>query len=466
MENRKNKYFGTDGFRGEAGAGLTALHAYKIGRFLGWFYASPLSGCMEAVYRVRALIGRDTRLSGDMLENAVCAGLCASGADVYTLGVTTTPSVAYLAWQEGFDFGIMITASHNPFCDNGIKIISRAGEKLCDEVTLLAEAYLDGDVQSLGVQGELPLAKGGRIGRVFGYGEGRARYAEYLRSLASYSYGGLRVGLDTANGAAYQIAKEVFLALGAKVEQIGAEPDGLNINEACGSTHTEKLCALVREKGLSLGFAFDGDGDRCIAADENGNVCDGDKMLYIFAKSLCERGKLAHKTAVATVMSNSGLDAALSREGIELSQTAVGDRFVYERMQKNGFCLGGEQSGHIIFREYATTGDGILAAIMLADEVCRSGKPLSELARPVVLYPQHTVNVRVRDKSAVIRDAAVLAAVKMAEDEIDGKGRVLLRESGTEPLVRVMVECESEEKCREYAKGIAGVIAERGGTHE
>lgn len=462
MSNSKNKYFGTDGFRGEAGVGLTALHAYKIGRFLGWYYSSALSGCMETCYRPRAVIGKDTRISGDMLECALAAGLCASGADAYLLHVVTTPCVAYITREDGFDFGVMITASHNPFGDNGIKIIGRSGEKLCSGDEALAEAYIDGDMQKLCVRGELPFAKGRDIGRVFDYAEGKRRYTEYLSSLGGLSLAGLRIGLDTANGASHEIAAEVFRALGASVYLIGAEPTGVNVNEACGSTHTEKLCALVRENKLDAGFAFDGDGDRCIAVDENGSVADGDKILYVLAKRLKRKCALSGGAVVATVMSNSGLSAALEREGISCVQTAVGDRFVYERMKKEGYTLGGEQSGHVIMRAYATTGDGILTALMLAEEMRESGKGLCELAAPVVLRPQYLRNVRVKDKGAAAADSAVTAAVKRAESFLGSEGRVLLRQSGTEPVLRINIECADEEKCMICAEAIERAITEGG----
>ena len=462
-EKIKNKYFGTDGFRGEAGVGLTSAHAYKIGRFLGWYYSSPLSGCAKAGARPRVVLGKDTRRSSYMLEYSIAAGLAASGADVYMLHVTTTPSVSYVTRQDGFDCGIMITASHNPFYDNGIKVINRYGEKLDDATTALIEDYIDGDMKALGVStADLPEAQGEKIGCIVDYASGRNRYMAYLISLASHSYKNLRIGLDCANGASWMIAKAVFSALGAHVEVIGAEPDGLNINRACGSTHTEKLRTLVKERRLDVGFAFDGDADRCIAVDEKGNEVDGDKMLYILGKRLHARGMLKNDTVVATVMSNSGFVASLGEAGMKCVQTTVGDRFVYECMQENDYALGGEQSGHIIIKKYATTGDGILTAIMLTEELCDTKASLSELASPVVLYPQYTQNVRVSDKNAAMNDSAVRAAAAKAEREIGGKGRVLLRKSGTEPLVRVMVECESAEECRAHAEAIAEVIKERG----
>ena len=462
-EKTKNKYFGTDGFRGEAGVNLTSMHAYRIGRFLGWYYSSSLSGCTKTGYRPRIVVGKDTRRSSYMLEYSIVAGLTASGADVYMLHVTTTPSVSYVTRQDDFDCGIMITASHNPFYDNGIKVINRYGEKLDDDTTSLIESYIDGDMRAFGLNStDLPLAQREKIGCIVDYASGRNRYVAYLISLASHSYKKLRIGLDSANGASWMIAKSVFSALGAQVEVIGAEPDGLNVNNGYGSTHMEKLCRLVKERHLDVGFAFDGDADRCIAVDENGNIVDGDKMLYILGKRLKSHSMLKNDTVVATVMSNSGFVASLERAGMKCVQTTVGDRFVYECMYENDYTLGGEQSGHIILKKYATTGDGILTAIMITEEICDTKSKLSELAEPVTLYPQYTRNVRVKDKRAVSADSEVIAAVRHVEALINKKGRALLRESGTEPVVRVMIECESEEKCVEYADIIAGVIKERG----
>ena len=459
----KNKYFGTDGFRGEAGVNLTSMHAYKIGRFLGWYYSSPLSGCTKAGYRPRVVIGKDTRRSSYMLEYSIVAGLTVSGADVYMLHVTTTPSVSYATRQDEFDCGIMITASHNPFYDNGIKVINRYGEKIDDDTTALIEAYLDGDMRALGISGDdLPIERREKIGCIMDYASGRNRYIAYLISLASHSYKNLRIGLDSANGASWMIARAVFSALGAQVEVIGAEPDGLNINRDCGSTHIEKLCRLVKERHLDAGFAFDGDADRCIAVDENGNIVDGDKILYILGNRLKSRDMLKNNTVVATVMSNSGFVASLEEAGMKCIQTTVGDRFVYECMQENDCALGGEQSGHIIMKKYATTGDGILTAIMLTEELCDSKRTLFSLAEPVVLYPQYMRNIKVKDKNAVTCDSAVLTAVAEVEKSINKKGKALLRKSGTEPVVRIMIECESEEKCIEYADDIARVIAEGG----
>lgn len=462
-ERTANKYFGTDGFRGEANVNLTSLQAYKVGRFLGWYYASELSGCSKAGYRPRIVIGKDTRRSSYMLEYSIVAGITASGADAYMLHVTTTPSVSYVTRQDDFDCGIMITASHNPFYDNGIKVINRYGEKLDDKTTLMVEAYLDGDLKALGVSGnDLPLAQRERIGCIVDYVSGRNRYLGYLISLASNSYKKLRIGFDCANGASWMIARNVFSALGAQTVVIGAQPDGLNVNAGCGSTHMENLCRLVREQHLDLGFAFDGDADRCIAVDENGNVVDGDAIMYILGKRLKGRGMLNDDTVVATVMSNSGLIASLEEIGIKCAQTTVGDRFVYECMQKNDYSLGGEQSGHIILKKYATTGDGILTAIMITEEICDSKLSLSKLVEPVKLYPQLMKNLRVKDKKAAVTDEEVQKKVAEVEKLIAGKGRVLLRQSGTEPVIRVMVEAESSEKCERYVDMVAEVIVARG----
>lgn len=462
-ERKGNKYFGTDGFRGEANQGLTSMHAYQVGRFLGWYYASKLSGCEKAGYRPKIVIGKDTRRSSYMLEYSLVAGLTASGADAYMLHVTTTPSVSYVTRQDEFDCGIMITASHNPFYDNGIKVINRYGEKLDDATTALIEAYIDGDMKALGVSApDLPLAQGERIGCIVDYVSGRNRYVGYLISLASNSYKNLRIGLDCANGASWMIARHVFGALGAQIEVIGAEPDGLNINQKCGSTHIENLCKLVKEKHLDVGFAFDGDTDRCIAVDEKGKVVDGDAMLYVLGKRLMNKGMLNGNTVVATVMSNSGLVNSLAKIGISCAQTTVGDRFVYECMQANDYSLGGEQSGHIILKKYATTGDGLLTAIMMCEEICDSKRALSELTEDIMLYPQHTKNIRVKDKGAVMADKTVLAELKEVEKLIDGKGRALLRQSGTEPVIRVMIESETMDQCESYADRIITAI-EKGG---
>ena len=463
ISKAKNKYFGTDGFRGEANLSLTSMQAYKVGRFLGWYYRSPLSNCQNAGYRPRIVIGKDTRRSSYMLEYSIAAGITASGADAYMLHVTTTPSVSFVTRQDEFDCGIMITASHNPFYDNGIKVINKFGEKLDDSIAALIEAYIDGDLSALGINsGDLPLAQRERIGCIVDYVSGRNRYVGYLISLASNSYKKLKIGLDCANGASWMIAKAVFDALGAQTYVIGAEPDGLNVNLGCGSTHPEKLCELVKREHLDLGFAFDGDADRCIAVDENGEIVDGDKMMYILANRLKSRGMLSANTVVATVMSNSGFFASLKKAGVDCVQTKVGDRFVYEEMQKNDYSLGGEQSGHIILKKYATTGDGILTAIMLTEEVCDRKTSLAKLSEGVFLYPQLTVNLKVKDKAAVVCDSEVLSTLKEVEERISGRGRALLRESGTEPVVRVMIEAETKALCEAYAKMLADTISERG----
>lgn len=459
----KNKYFGTDGFRGEANLTLTSMQAYQVGRFLGWYYASPLSGCDKLGYRPRIVIGKDTRRSSYMIEYSLVAGITASGADAYMLHVTTTPSVSYVTRQDEFDCGIMITASHNPFYDNGIKVINRYGEKLDDQTTAWIEAYLDGNLKRLGVSGsDLPLAHRDRIGCIVDYVAGRNRYLGYLISVASHSYKKLKIGLDCANGASWMLAKSLFGALGAQTVVIGVEPDGLNVNKKCGSTHVENLCNLVREQHLDVGFAFDGDADRCIAVDENGNVVDGDAMLYILGQRLKDRGVLNNDTIVATIMSNSGLVKSLEKIGIRCAQTKVGDRFVYECMQENDYSLGGEQSGHIILKKYASTGDGLLTAIMLTEEICDRKTTLSKLTESLQVYPQYMKNVRVKDKAAVLADAEVQKELKAVEQCIDGKGRALLRESGTEPVIRVMIEAETEEACVTYTERIVEKIIERG----
>ena len=462
-ERKKNKYFGTDGFRGEANLNLTSMQAYKVGRFLGWYFANEALNNGKAKYRPRIVIGKDTRRSSYMLEYSIVAGLTASGADAYMLHVTTTPSVSYVTRQEEFDCGIMITASHNPFYDNGIKIINRHGEKFDDDTTALIEAYIDGDMKAIGVKEEdLPYATREKLGCIIDYCSGRNRYIGYLISIASHSYKNLKIGLDCANGASWMIAKSVFSALGAQTIVIGDEPDGLNVNEDCGSTHIEKLCKLVKEQHLDLGFAFDGDADRCIAVDGNGKVVDGDKMLYILGLRLKSRGMLNDNTVVSTIMSNSGFVSSLEKAGIKSVQTNVGDRFVYECMQDNGYTLGGEQSGHIILKKYATTGDGILTAIMVAEEVCDSKRTLAELADKVTLFPQYTKNVRVKSKPAVFEDANVLNKLEEVKALIGNEGRALLRQSGTEPVIRIMIEAVTMEKCEEYAEMLANAVIEGG----
>lgn len=443
------QYFGTDGFRGEANVSLTASHAYKIGRFLGWYYGKD--------HTCRAVIGKDTRRSSYMLEASLVAGLNASGADVYLLHVTTTPSVSYVArTEQNFDCGIMISASHNPYYDNGIKLLNSQGEKLETEVIDQIEAYLSGTME------ELPLAKGKQIGRVVDYAAGRNRYIGYLISLATRSYRDIKVGLDCANGSAWMIAKSVFDALGAETHVINDKPNGLNINANCGSTHVEVLQQFVREHKLDIGFAYDGDADRCIAVDENGDVVDGDKILYIYGRYLKERGKLRNNTVVTTVMSNLGLYKAFGQFGIDYVQTAVGDKYVYENMTANGHRLGGEQSGHIIFSKYASTGDGILTSIKLMEVMLERKTKLSKLAEPVHLYPQLLRNVKVTDKEAAILDGDVVEAVDAAAKGLGSDGRILVRPSGTEPLVRVMVEAENDAICNAYAQQIVDVLKRKG----
>ena len=463
-DNIKTKYFGTDGFRGEANEILNSDKAYKIGRFLGWFYANPKYNMQKPGYRPKIVIGKDTRRSSYMLEYAVAAGAAASGADVELLHVTTTPSVSYIVRQDCFDCGVMITASHNPFYDNGIKVINSNGEKLEDGVAYLAEAYLDGDFKTLGLDGEsdLPFAKRSDIGTINDYSSGRNRYIGYLISLARHSMKKLRIGLDTANGASWMIARSVFEALGAQVFIINNQPDGLNINLNAGSTHIEDFCKFVKENKLDLGFAFDGDADRCIAVDENGKEVDGDKIMYLLACKLQSEGSLEKDTVVATIMSNSGLEKALKNKGLKLVRTKVGDRFVFERMMNDGYVLGGEQSGHVIIRKYATTGDGVLTAIMVTEEVLERKESLSKLVAPVKLFPQKTKNVRVTDKSAAVQDEAVQAKFEEVNKEIGDNGRALLRQSGTEPVIRITVEYQTLQGCEEYIDKIYNVVKKRG----
>ncbi len=442
------KYFGTDGFRGEANVNLTVEHAFKVGRFLGWYYGRE--------HKCRVVIGKDTRRSSYMFEYALVAGLTASGADAYLLHVTTTPSVSYVVRTEDFDCGIMISASHNPYYDNGIKVINGKGEKLEESVIEKIEEYLDGKIQ------EIPLAVNEAIGCTVDYAAGRNRYVGYLISLAIHSYKNFRVGLDCANGSAWMIAKNVFDALGAKTYVINNEPNGFNINTNCGSTHIENLQKYVAEKGLDVGFAFDGDADRCLCVDEKGNLVDGDKILYISGKYMKERGELANNTVVTTVMSNFGLYKALDSAGIQYEKTAVGDKYVYENMVKNGHKIGGEQSGHIIFSNYATTGDGILTAIKMMEVIISKKQPLSQLAEPVKIYPQLLKNVRVADKKTAREDCDVQAAVKKVEAALGDTGRILVRESGTEPVIRVMVEAESDAICQTYVDQVVAVLQEKG----
>ncbi len=451
------KYFGTDGFRGEAGVTLTSEHAYKIGRFLGWYFSD------NGHHRVRVVIGKDTRRSSYMFEYAIVAGLTASGTDVYMLHVTTTPSVSYAVAGDDFDCGIMISASHNPFYDNGIKLVNHRGEKMDDETIEKIETYLDGNLKELGIETpDLPFATGEKLGEIVDYAAGRNRYIGYLISLSRYSFKPYRIGLDCANGSSWMIAKSVFEALGAKVSVIHASPDGFNINRGAGSTHIEALCRHVQENNLDIGFAFDGDADRCIAVDEHGNVVNGDHILYLLATVLKKNGELTNNTVVTTIMSNMGLYKALTEAGIDYVQTTVGDRFVWENMVKTGNCIGGEQSGHIILSKYATTGDGILTAIKIMEAVISSKLPLSKLAEPVKMYPQVLKNIKVADKAAVRSNKAVQQALQDAGQSLGNNGRVLLRESGTEPVVRVMAEAGSGAQCESIVNEIISVIRAEG----
>nr|WP_325220801.1 phosphoglucosamine mutase [uncultured Oscillibacter sp.] len=447
------KYFGTDGFRGRAGQGLTADHAYRIGRFLGWYYGRGR--------RAQIVVGKDTRRSSYMLEYAVSAGLAASGADVYLLHVTTTPSVSYAVRADGFDCGVMISASHNSYGDNGIKLLNREGEKMDEGTIALVEAYLDGCLEMDGQRWkELPTAEGEAVGSVIDHSAGRNRYTGYLISLALHSFKGKKVALDCANGSAWAIAPSVFRALGAEVYPINDRPDGLNINRDAGSTHIEGLRRFVKENRMDVGFAYDGDADRCLAVDENGELVDGDQIMYIYAGYMAERGKLLTNTVVTTVMSNFGLYKALDAKGIGYAKTAVGDKYVYEYMVEHGCRIGGEQSGHIIFSKYARTGDGILTSLKLMEVMMAKKLPLSRLKEGMTIYPQVLINIRVKDKGAAQADPAVQAAVKAVEERLGDTGRILVRESGTEPLVRVMVEAETEAVCQELAESVAAVLRE------
>lgn len=442
------KYFGTDGFRGEANRKLTVEHAFKVGRLLGWYYGQE--------YKARIVIGKDTRRSSYMFEYALAAGLTASGADAYLLHVTTTPSVSFVVRTEDFDCGIMISASHNPYYDNGIKVINGRGEKLEEETIEKIESYLDGEM------GEIPFAKRDAIGRTVDYAAGRNRYIGYLISLATRSFKNMRVGLDCANGSASAIAKNVFDALGAETHVINNTPDGLNINTNCGSTHIEGLQKYVVENHLDVGFAYDGDADRCLAVDSEGKLVDGDKILYVCGKYMKEQGTLVNNTVVTTVMSNFGLYKAFEREGISYEKTAVGDKYVYENMSQNGHCLGGEQSGHIIFSKHATTGDGILTSLKLMEVILEKKETLAKLADEVQIYPQVLKNVRVKDKEAAQADRDVQAEVQKVSDALGDTGRILVRPSGTEPLIRVMVEAPTDEICGKYVAQVVEMIEKKG----
>ena len=456
------KYFGTDGFRGEANVNLTADHAFKVGRFLGWYY-TQLKRRNGSDGPARIVIGKDTRRSSYMFEYSLVGGLVASGADAYLLHVTTTPSVAYVVRTDGFDCGIMISASHNPYYDNGIKLINGSGEKMDESIIALVEAYIDGELVAFDRRWEeLPLARKELIGRTVDYVSGRNRYIGYLISLGMYSFKGIKVGLDCANGSSWNIAKNVFDALGAKTYVINAEPDGYNINTNAGSTYIEVLQKFVVENGLDVGFAYDGDADRCLCVDEKGNVITGDHILYIYGKYMKERNKLLGNTVVTTVMSNFGLYKAFDELGIEYAKTAVGDKYVYEYMMNNGCRLGGEQSGHIIFSKYASTGDGILTSLKMMEVMMAKKKTLNQLCEGLTIYPQILKNVKVADKAVAQADPDVQAAVAEVAAKLGDSGRILVRESGTEPKIRVMVEAESLETCREYVDHVVETIKRKG----
>ena len=442
------KYFGTDGFRGEANVVLTVEHAFKVGRFLGWYYGQE--------HKARVVIGKDTRRSSYMFEDALSAGLTASGADVYLLHVTTTPSVSYVTRTEDFDCGIMISASHNIFYDNGIKVINAKGHKLEAEVEEKIESYIDG------TWGEIPYATRDAIGRTVDYSAGRNRYIGHLIAMATRSFKDKRVGLDCSNGSASSIAKSVFDALGAKTYVINSEPDGTNINRNCGSTHIHVLQEFVKEKKLDVGFAYDGDADRCLAVDENGNEVDGDLILYVCGKYLKEQGRLNNDTIVTTIMSNLGLYKACDKAGIKYEKTAVRDKYVYENMVQNNHCLGGEQSGHIIFSKYATTGDGILTSLLLMEVMLEKKQTLAKLTEEVKIYPQLLKNVRVSDKKTARENAEVIKAVEAVTEALGNDGRILVRESGTEPVIRVMVEASTDELCEKYVNQVVEVMHQQG----
>lgn len=446
------KYFGTDGYRGEANVVLTADTAFRVGKFLGWYYQNK----KKAGERCRIVIGKDTRRSSYMFEYSIAAGITASGADAYLLHVTTTPSVSYVVRSEDFDCGVMISASHNPFYDNGLKVINGNGEKLGDDVIQEIENYLDG------LTPEIPLATRENIGRTVDFAAGRNRYIGYLISLATRSFKGKKIALDCANGSASSVAKAVFDALGADTHVIHNEPNGININDHCGSTHIESLQKYVVDEGCDIGFAFDGDADRCLAVDEDGNLVNGDQIMYVCGKYMKEHGLLADDTIVTTVMSNFGLYKALDQEGIHYEKTKVGDRFVYENMSENGFSLGGEQSGHIIFLRHATTGDGILTSIKVMEAMLGKKQSLKELCQGFTVYPQVLKNVEVKDKESAQKDPAVVQAVEDVTNALGADGRILLRASGTEPLVRVMVEADTQEKCEKYVDQVIAVMKDQG----
>ncbi len=445
------KYFGTDGFRGEANKALTAQKAFRVGRYIGWYY-----GQQHDDGRARIIIGKDTRRSSYMLEAALTAGITSSGSDAYLLHVTTTPSVSYCCRTDGFDCGIMISASHNPFYDNGIKIMRANGQKIEAEIEEKIEAYIDGEIE------EIPLAEREAIGNVVDYAAGRNRYIGYLMTVPTRAFNGMKIGLDCANGASWNIARSVYEALGAKVYVINNTPDGLNINTNCGSTHIENLKKFVLDNGLNVGFAYDGDADRCLAVDELGNEVNGDQIMFLCGKYMKETGRLDGNTIVTTIMSNMGLYKACEAIGIRTEKTAVGDKYVAENMMANGFMIGGEQSGHIIFAKYATTGDGILTSLMVMMTMLDKKLPLSMLAGEMKMYPQCLKNVVVKDKEEAQKNPAVLAGVEAVNKALAGDGRMLLRASGTEPKIRVMVEAKTDEICEQYVDQLIEVIKAEG----
>ena len=445
------KYFGTDGFRGEANVDLTVEHAYKVGRYLGYYY-----GKQHDDGKAHVVIGKDTRLSSYMFEYSLVAGLTASGADVYLMHVTPTPSVSYIVRTGDFDCGIMISASHNPYYDNGIKVINGQGYKLEVAIENEIEQYIDGEL------GEIPFAKKDSIGKTTDYTMGRNRYIGYLLTIPTRPFKGMRIGLDCANGASYLVAKSVYDALGAKTYVINNEPNGTNINTDCGSTHIDKLQAFVKEKGLDVGFAFDGDADRCLAVDDKGEIVDGDKILYVCGRYLKDKGELNNNTIVTTIMSNLGLYKALDKKGINYEKTAVGDKYVFENMMEHGHSIGGEQSGHIIFSKYATTGDGVLTSLMIMETILGRKVKLSELFHSLTIYPQLLVNVKVSSKDAVMNDADVLKLNDEIAAELGDDGRLLLRQSGTEPVIRVMVEAATDELCEKYVYKMVDLIKAKG----
>ena len=445
------KYFGTDGFRGEANVTLTVDHAFKVGRYLGYYY-----GKKNPEGRAKVVIGKDTRRSSYMFEYALVAGLTASGADAYLMHVTPTPSVSYIVRSDNFDCGIMISASHNPYYDNGIKVINGMGYKLEAAVEEEIEAYIDGEI------GEIPLATRDNIGKTVDYTMGRNRYIGYLMTIPTRPFKNMRVGLDTANGASYLIAKSVFDALGAKTYIINNDPDGFNINAECGSTHIEKLQAFVKENNLDVGFAYDGDADRCLCVDDKGEIVDGDKILYVCGRYLKDKGELNNNTVVTTVMSNLGLYKAFDKKGINYEKTAVGDKYVFENMMENGHSIGGEQSGHIIFSKYATTGDGVLTSLMIMEVILGRKVKLSELFNSLTIFPQLLVNIKVTSKDDVMNDPDILKLNDEIAEELGDDGRLLLRKSGTEPVIRVMVEAGTDELCKKYVDRMVDFIKEKG----